>query len=132
MSSGVLVYNLCVTFFLIAYAISVDSSDSLKRAVPAGHSFKGFPAQYSCVCARIIAASLLKQALPLDILASRGDNVRFALRVRVFPYPEGMASVWVMLAVRFHAASGDRGARTAQARSNSSAASGGGYGVPPF
>lgn len=30
-----------------------------------------------------------------------GDQVTHALRVRVFPYPENVCSVWVMLVVSF-------------------------------
>ena len=45
-----------------------------------------------------IAALLDVQVL--DILATTNPEARFALRVRVTPYPEGLFSCWVMLAVK--------------------------------
>ena len=48
---------------------------------------------------------LIGIAVPLgmqvvDILSTTNPEARFALRVRVTPYPEGLLSVWVMLAVK--------------------------------
>ena len=36
-----------------------------------------------------------------DILQARSPEAMFALRVRVTPYPEGLFSVWIMLAVKY-------------------------------
>ena len=47
---------------------------------------------------------LLKaEAVPADILRTRGDHTRFGLRVKVYPYPEDVCAVWVMLAVQYRA-----------------------------
>ena len=35
-----------------------------------------------------------------DIMATSSPEASFALRVRVTGYPEGLSSVWVMLAVK--------------------------------
>lgn len=42
-----------------------------------------------------------KTAASADILQTRGDTVRFAIRVKMVPYPEERCAVWVMLAVRY-------------------------------
>lgn len=36
-----------------------------------------------------------------DILRTRGDAVKFALRVKVFVFPENIKAIWVMLACKF-------------------------------
>ena len=38
---------------------------------------------------------------PLASCPRAGDQVFHAVRVRVFPYPENAAVVWVMFAVRY-------------------------------
>jgi hypothetical protein len=43
--------------------------------------------------------------IPNDILSTRGDMIRFGLKVKVVPYPEGVKAVWVMLAVKFRKSS---------------------------
>jgi hypothetical protein len=37
------------------------------------------------------------------LLQATGDNVRHAVTVRVYAYPETAVAVWVMIAVRFMA-----------------------------
>ena len=37
----------------------------------------------------------------LDILVTSKPEAAFALRARVVPYPEGLFSTWVMLAVKY-------------------------------
>ena len=36
-----------------------------------------------------------------EVVGCRGDRVRLAVRVRVFPYPEGVCAVWIMFAVKY-------------------------------
>lgn len=48
-----------------------------------------------------IVAGIEGSEIGADILKSRGDAVRFALRVRVYGYAEDTLAVWVMLAVKF-------------------------------
>ena len=36
-----------------------------------------------------------------EILCCRGDQVKLALRVRVFTYPESAIATWVMFACRY-------------------------------
>ncbi|KAJ3103724.1 Centrosomal protein of 76 kDa [Phlyctochytrium planicorne] len=56
----------------------LDFQESVRRSIPEGYTFR------SCK----------------DLLLTRGDKVRFALRVRVFPYVEKLMACWVMLGVR--------------------------------
>ena len=36
-----------------------------------------------------------------DIIGCRGDSVRLAVCVKVYPYPEDVQAVWIMLAVTY-------------------------------
>jgi centrosomal protein CEP76 len=82
---------------------SADFQQSIRNAVPAGFSFKGFPMQFSHLSAPRMLADLLRTKIAQDIIDIRGgvDSVRFALRVAVTAYPERVSAVWVMLAVVF-------------------------------
>jgi len=48
-----------------------------------------------------IMAGIEGSAIGADILRTRGDKVNFALRVKVYEYPENTMAVWIMLAVKF-------------------------------
>lgn len=78
-----------------------EFQESIKRYVPEGHTFKAYPVQFNHESADRIMASLLKANIAADILSTRGDQVRFALRVKIVPYPHEVQAVWLMLAVRF-------------------------------
>ncbi len=70
--------------------------------MPDGHQFKGFPICFGHTdIAQIWAAlSNAKAAVPTDLMQTRGQEVRFALRVKVHAFPEDVTATWVMLAVR--------------------------------
>lgn len=81
---------------------SEEFQQGIKRAVPEGHTFKGFPIQFAHLNHPSIFVALTKEKIAADILATRGDAVRFAVRCRIFLYPENVKAVWVMVAVRYH------------------------------
>jgi centrosomal protein CEP76 len=71
--------------------------------VPDGHTFKAFPAQFTSTDTEAMMVTFNRTAASADILETRGDTVRFAIRVKMVPYPEERCAVWVMLAVRYRA-----------------------------
>jgi centrosomal protein CEP76 len=97
---------------------------AIKRAVASGQTFKGFPQHFTHTDpqARVppnaphprspsrqagalrwqeMMATLLRSETCLAIIQSRGQQARFAVRIRVFPYPDGMCSAWAMLAATY-------------------------------
>jgi hypothetical protein len=66
-----------------------------------GQSFQGFPIQFNTRSAERMLHSMLQNSACSDIVATRGDQVRFGLRVKIVPYPENVCAVWVMIAVKF-------------------------------
>ena len=80
-----------------------DFQASIKRTVPSGHCFKGFPTCFNHLDVIRMAAALLEPSnvAAVDLVSSRGDHVRLAVRVKVVVYPEDMVAVWVMLAARY-------------------------------
>lgn len=80
---------------------NTEFQQAIKRAVPTGHTFKGFPRQFNHRSATLMAHTLLREPVVTDILSTVGQAVKFAVRVKVFAYPEDLCSVWVMLAVKF-------------------------------
>ena len=44
---------------------------------------------------------LYRSPVCVDIIGCRGDHVRHAVRVKVYPYPEDVCAVWVMFAVKY-------------------------------
>ena len=80
---------------------NAEFQQAVKRAVPAGHTFKGFPISFQSEDADHAFETLAAQPVAADILDTHGDEVLFAIRARIVPYPEGRSAVWVMIAVKF-------------------------------
>ncbi|CAM9489919.1 unnamed protein product [Ectocarpus sp. 4 AP-2014] len=78
-----------------------DFQDAVQGAVPDRHCFKGYPTCFDHLSCSKMLASLLDRTVARDILSSKGDHLRFALRSSVFAYPDGALAVWLMLACRF-------------------------------
>ncbi|CAG6016066.1 centrosomal protein of 76 kDa isoform 2-T2 [Menidia menidia] len=78
-----------------------EFQDAVRRAVPDGHTFKGFPIHFLHCNARRAFAICLRSSFCEEIVCCRGDNVRLAVRVRVFPYPENACAVWLMFACKY-------------------------------
>ncbi|XP_033010741.1 centrosomal protein of 76 kDa isoform X1 [Lacerta agilis] len=78
-----------------------EFQDAIRRAVPDGHTFKGFPIHFVHRNARRAFAACLRSPFCDEILCCRGDHVRLAVRVRVFTYPESACAVWIMFACKY-------------------------------
>ncbi|XP_052230366.1 centrosomal protein of 76 kDa-like [Dreissena polymorpha] len=78
-----------------------EFSDSINQAVPDGHTFKGYPAQFTHRNARKIFATCLRHKDCEPIIHCRGDHVRMAVRVLVRPYPESTCATWIMFACKY-------------------------------
>uniref|UniRef100_A0A8C6LFE9 Centrosomal protein of 76 kDa n=1 Tax=Nothobranchius furzeri TaxID=105023 RepID=A0A8C6LFE9_NOTFU len=78
-----------------------EFQDAVRRAVPDGHTFKGFPIHFLHRNARRAFATCLRSPFCEEIVSCRGDHVRLAVRVRVFVYPENAFAVWLMFACKY-------------------------------
>ncbi|KAM9575770.1 centrosomal protein of 76 kDa isoform 2-T2 [Guaruba guarouba] len=78
-----------------------EFQDAVRRAVPDGHTFKGFPIHFVYRNARRAFATCLRSPFCEEIICCRGDQVRLAVRVRVFAYPESACAVWIMFACKY-------------------------------
>uniref|UniRef100_A0A8C4GM12 Centrosomal protein of 76 kDa n=1 Tax=Dicentrarchus labrax TaxID=13489 RepID=A0A8C4GM12_DICLA len=78
-----------------------EFQDAVRRAVPDGHTFKGFPIHFLHRNARRAFATCLRSPFCEEIVCCRGDHVRLAVRVRVFAYPENACAVWLMFACKY-------------------------------
>ncbi|XP_062986597.1 centrosomal protein of 76 kDa isoform X1 [Elgaria multicarinata webbii] len=78
-----------------------EFQDAIRRAVPDGHTFKGFPIHFVYKNARRAFAACLRSPFCEEIVCCRGDQVRLAVRVRVFTYPESACAVWIMFACKY-------------------------------
>ena len=80
---------------------NAEFQSAVKRAVPSGQCFKGFPTAFAHMSVSRMLAAFGRGDVPRDILQTQGSGVRFALRVKLVPYPENVVVVWVMLAVHY-------------------------------
>ncbi|XP_019380599.1 PREDICTED: centrosomal protein of 76 kDa isoform X2 [Gavialis gangeticus] len=78
-----------------------EFQDAIRRAVPDGHTFKGFPIHFVYRNARRAFATCLRSPFCEELICCRGDQVRLAVRVRVFAYPESACAVWIMFACKY-------------------------------
>lgn len=80
---------------------SEEFDQAIRLATPDKHTFKAFPIQFNHANATRIFNACLDSTLCEEIIKVRGDEVRLALRVKVYAYPEQVLAVWVMFACRF-------------------------------
>ncbi len=78
-----------------------EFQESIKRNVPEGHTFRGYPIVVSERSPNSVLGVFRRATIASDILRTRGDAVRFAIRVKCVTYPENVCATWVMLAVKF-------------------------------
>ncbi|KAL8560893.1 Centrosomal protein of 76 kDa [Nucella lapillus] len=78
-----------------------EFQDAVRQAVPEGMTFKGYPIQFTHRNARKAFLTCLKASTCEEIINCRGDQVRLAVRVRVFPYPEQACATWLMFACKY-------------------------------
>ena len=72
----------------------------MKNHVKKGDVFKGCPVSFNHTDCEEIMRALKRHPAIRDIaVASEGLRVSHAVRVKIFPYPEGAMAVWVMLTV---------------------------------
>jgi centrosomal protein CEP76 len=82
---------------------TAEFQESMKNHIPLNYIFKGFPFQFNH-CDAVRALNFMMQSNSGacdDLLRTRGHNVQFGVRVRMFEYPEHTRAVWVMLAVKY-------------------------------
>ena len=79
---------------------SEDFQTGVKKMIPEGHTFRGYPISFNHTHPQRIMQLMIKSKQCNEILRSRGDMVRMALRVKVFTYCEGIHSCWVMIGSR--------------------------------
>ena len=90
-----------------AVAGNEEFHQAIKRLVPAGEVFQGFPIAFTHADPRRILAALLRQPVAKQLLQLRAPETRHALRVRAVQYPEGISTVWVLLAAHYPPEGGD-------------------------
>lgn len=66
-----------------------------------GYTFKGFPINVAHVNDKKIVSSLEANATGARILDTERDGATFAIRTKVFVFPEAILSVWILLGTRY-------------------------------
>ena len=79
---------------------SDDFQMGVKRSIPDGHTFKGFPMFFNHTHPQRMMQAMIKSKKFKEILLSRGDITRMAVCVKVFVYCENVTCCWVMIASR--------------------------------
>jgi centrosomal protein CEP76 len=78
-----------------------EFDQAIKLAIPEGHSFKAFPIQFIHKNFRKIFNACMKSPIGQEIITCRGDQVKLALRVKIYTYPELAIATWLMLGCRY-------------------------------
>ncbi|KAJ3275147.1 Centrosomal protein of 76 kDa [Terramyces sp. JEL0728] len=77
-----------------------DFQTGIKQYIPEGHTFKGFPHCFNHLHGQRIISGLMKTKQCRDIMLTRGDMVRLAVKVSIYKYCEGTVACWVMVGSR--------------------------------
>ena len=83
---------------------SIDAphfADAVRRIVPNGHTFKGFPHHFLNADARYIFSTWLRDEVALDIVQCRTLKAKLAVRMRVATMADDVVSVWAMIAIAY-------------------------------
>lgn len=91
----------CVTSCTDVAAKVGDFQHTIKRAIPTGHTFKGYPIQCTTCDPTRIMQECARDVMCSEIMKARGDQVQHSLHIKIFPYPENTAAVWLMLSVTY-------------------------------
>ncbi|BFZ19803.1 hypothetical protein BsWGS_22842 [Bradybaena similaris] len=78
-----------------------EFQDAVRLAIPEGQTFKGYPIQFTHRNARKAFTTCLRSPVCDEIINCLGDQVRLAVRARVFPYPESACATWLMFACKY-------------------------------
>jgi centrosomal protein CEP76 len=80
-----------------------EFDQAIKLIVPEGHFFKAFPIQTISLNAKKNLTLCLKSTTCEEIIFCKGDQVKLALTIRVFSYPESAIATWIMIACIYKA-----------------------------
>jgi len=78
-----------------------EFKQSVKNYVPEGFTFKGYPLHTNGLDCDNIFGSILSNEIGKDIIHTRGDKVTFAVRCKIYLYPQNVFSVWFMIATKY-------------------------------
>lgn len=78
-----------------------EFKSSVKSYVPEGFTFKAYPFQISDLDVDKMFGCILTNEIGKDILNTRGDMVTFAVRCKIYLYPQDIYSVWIMLSTKY-------------------------------
>lgn len=78
-------------------------ADAVRRKVPSGFTFKGFPHHFVTAEPGAIFNAWLREEVALSILQCRTSKASIAVRVQVHLMPDDVVSVWAMLAISYRA-----------------------------
>lgn len=82
--------------------VSSDSFQSaIKNVIPDGHVFKAFPIQQTHKNSVKMFETIRMNGVAEDILNTLGDQINFAVRVKIVPYPEDIFALWVIVGVHY-------------------------------
>lgn len=73
----------------------------IKGIVGSGMTFKALPINVTSEDENKIMNVLLSCNAGTNIINAIGDNVKLGIRVKIFPYPESVRSVWIMFGVAY-------------------------------
>lgn len=76
-------------------------ADAIRRKVPHGHTFKGFPHHFVTYEPATIFQTWLRDEVALSILQCRTSSASLAVRLHITPMPEDVLSVWAMIAIAY-------------------------------
>lgn len=73
----------------------------VKGILGPGKTFKAIPINVAHTDDGSIASAIQTNAAGKEILETVADDVKYGIRARVYPFPEGVCSVWVIVAVAY-------------------------------
>ena len=80
---------------------SEDFKNAIAHYIPEGHTYKAFPVQIQTLDEERLMSIYYNSKEARDILDTKGDSIKFALRVKIICYAEDFYAVLCVIAVQY-------------------------------
>lgn len=78
---------------------NTDFQSVIRRSVQKGQYFKAYPTCFGHLNLPMIVSKLKQTLACEDVVMAEGGSASHFIRVKIFQYPEGVVSLWVIIAV---------------------------------
>ena len=74
---------------------------AIYNVIPDGHIFKAFPVETRSINPQEVFSNVMQNKITKNMIDTNSNELKFALKTKVTPYPEKITVVWTILAITY-------------------------------